>query len=212
MNRDRCQLSLLFNCRKRTSNSAISAVQICVFSALAEVPTKLLMRRFCFRPLKNNSTCQRSLLIGVGKGGMCGRLRHAEVAQLAFGGKQSFFDFAQTFGLTGLAKEHGDQLIPGSESARMALAAMRVHGTLEQRGGNEFQHLAENAGYSIHGAPSRRGVSFLPELILTLPDERLSYSCAMGRGANLDTSAPSYSLLNPPSVASTSPFSQLPVV
>src|SRR5438309_3205583 len=40
---------------------AISAVQSWVFSALAEVPTKVFTRSDCFRARKNNSICQRSL-------------------------------------------------------------------------------------------------------------------------------------------------------
>ena len=40
---------------------AISAVQICVFSALAEVPTKVFTLQDCFSALKNSSICQRFL-------------------------------------------------------------------------------------------------------------------------------------------------------
>ena len=40
---------------------AINAVQIWVLRALAEVPTKVLTRRFCLRALKKSSICQRSL-------------------------------------------------------------------------------------------------------------------------------------------------------
>ena len=35
------------------------AIQICVITALREVPTKLLMRRFCLIHLKKVSICQR---------------------------------------------------------------------------------------------------------------------------------------------------------
>lgn len=68
----------------------------------------------------------------------------------------------------------------------MALAPMLANGAVEQRRGNQLQHLAENAGYSIHGAPSGRGDSFVVELILTLAEERLFRGLA--EGANLDTS------------------------
>ena len=40
---------------------SINAVQIWVLRALAEVPTKVLTRRFCLRALKKSSICQRSL-------------------------------------------------------------------------------------------------------------------------------------------------------
>ena len=40
---------------------AISAVQTWTFRALALVPTKVLIFRFCFSALKNSSICQRSL-------------------------------------------------------------------------------------------------------------------------------------------------------
>ena len=39
----------------------MSAVQTWTFKALALVPTKVLIFRFCFSALKNSSTCQRSL-------------------------------------------------------------------------------------------------------------------------------------------------------
>jgi len=39
---------------------AIRAVQICVFTALALVPRKVLILRFCLIALKNNSTAHRS--------------------------------------------------------------------------------------------------------------------------------------------------------
>lgn len=84
--------------------------------------------------------------MGVGERGMQARFLHNAVAQLALSGKQTLFDFAQTLGLAELAKEHGHELIPGADSARMALPAMGIAGALERRGGNELQHLAENAG------------------------------------------------------------------
>ncbi len=57
----RLQGNLACNCRNFTASNAISAVQICVFSALAVVPTNVLTRRFCFRALNSSSICQRSL-------------------------------------------------------------------------------------------------------------------------------------------------------
>jgi hypothetical protein len=39
----------------------MSAVQIWMRTALAEVPTKVLMRRFCLMALKNSSIYQRCL-------------------------------------------------------------------------------------------------------------------------------------------------------
>src|SRR5690606_14836056 len=114
-----------------------------------------------------------TVLIGVGEGGMRGGFGHAQMPQLAFGGAQTLFDFAQALGLAKPAKEHRDELIPAAEPARMALAPMLANGAVKQRRGNELQHLAENIGYSIHGAPSGRVASFVAELILTLAEERL---------------------------------------
>ncbi len=37
------------------------AIQICVSTALRDVPRKLLMRRFCLIHLKKSSTSQRAL-------------------------------------------------------------------------------------------------------------------------------------------------------
>ncbi|MDZ7639376.1 MAG: hypothetical protein U5J83_14170 [Bryobacterales bacterium] len=121
-----------------------------------------------------------TLLIGVGQCGVRRRLLHVEVAKLAFGGPQAFLDFAQTLGLAELAEEHGNELIPRAESTRMPLAAMLGNGARKQRRGDELQHLAENAGYSIHGAPSGRGVSSLRELILTLAGGRHLVSVVLG--------------------------------
>ena len=47
--------------RERRSSIAIRAVQTWIFSALALVPTNVLILRFCFRALKNSSICHRSL-------------------------------------------------------------------------------------------------------------------------------------------------------
>jgi hypothetical protein len=37
----------------------LTAIQICVFTAVSLVPRNFLMRRCCLIHLKNNSTCQR---------------------------------------------------------------------------------------------------------------------------------------------------------
>jgi len=44
-----------------TSTHTDTAIQICIFNALAEVPTKVLTRNYCFNARENNSTCQRCL-------------------------------------------------------------------------------------------------------------------------------------------------------
>ena len=48
------------SCRKRSIRMAINAVHTWIFTALGEVPTKVLILRFCFKALKNSSICQRS--------------------------------------------------------------------------------------------------------------------------------------------------------
>ncbi len=55
MKLDKCHPKVDFMCRISTSSMAISAVQICVFSALAEGPTKVFTLRDCFRALKNGN-------------------------------------------------------------------------------------------------------------------------------------------------------------
>lgn len=57
-------------------------------------------------------------------------------------------------------------------------SAMRIHRVPEHRWRNELQPLADDAGYSIHGDPLGWGDSFLPELILTLAEERLFHGRA----------------------------------
>lgn len=49
------------SCRNRTGSNAINAVQIWILSALADVPTLVLIRSFCLMLLKKRSTCQRAL-------------------------------------------------------------------------------------------------------------------------------------------------------
>ena len=61
MKLDKCQPKLERICRILTSSIEISAVQICVLSALAEVPTKVFTLQDCFSALKNSSICQRFL-------------------------------------------------------------------------------------------------------------------------------------------------------
>src|SRR5215471_2173204 len=58
---DRAQPNCARSCRKRSSNMAISAVQTCTFTALALVPTKVLILHSCLSALKNSSTCHLSL-------------------------------------------------------------------------------------------------------------------------------------------------------
>ena len=58
---DRLHPKLDFNCMNFKSNMAIRAVQICVFTAFGEVPTKVLTCRFCFSALKKSSICHLSL-------------------------------------------------------------------------------------------------------------------------------------------------------
>src|SRR5271166_3031085 len=55
----RHQPKVAFNCRCLISNMAIKPDQIWVFSALAEVPTKVLTRSDCFKSLKKSSIFQR---------------------------------------------------------------------------------------------------------------------------------------------------------
>jgi hypothetical protein len=49
------------NMRYLRRRMVISAVQIWIMTAFAEVPTKVFILRFCFIVLKKISICQRSL-------------------------------------------------------------------------------------------------------------------------------------------------------
>ena len=54
-----------FNCRYFSTSIAINAVHTWVRTALALVPTKVLIFNVCFSALKNNSICQRSLYMAA---------------------------------------------------------------------------------------------------------------------------------------------------
>jgi hypothetical protein len=53
-----------------------------------------------------------------------------------------------------LAKQHGDELPPTSETARMPLGSMLTHQPFEFQTRKQLEQLRENAAYSIHGGTS----------------------------------------------------------
>src|SRR3954471_20332538 len=75
--------------------------------------------------------------------------------QFALASGQPTGDFAQALGVAQLAEQHGDQLGPTAEAARMALGLMFVDLGLKLQAWDELQNLAENTAYSIHGGSLR---------------------------------------------------------
>jgi hypothetical protein len=73
------------------------------------------------------------------------------VFQLALRTGQTAHDLPQRFGLSQLAKQHGDQLRPATESLGVLLGPMLPDRLLELDSGQEAQYLRKNAAYSIHG-------------------------------------------------------------
>jgi hypothetical protein len=54
-----------------------------------------------------------------------------------------------------LAKQHGDELPPTSEAARVSLGPVLAHELFEFQARKKLEELGENAAYSVHG-----GISF----------------------------------------------------
>ncbi len=95
------------------------------------------------------------MLIGVGQGGVFRGFGDTEADQLAFAGLQPFVDFAEALGLAKRAEEHGDELVPATETAGVAFAAVAVDDLFKQRAGHQLEKLAENAGYFRQGCGPR---------------------------------------------------------
>jgi hypothetical protein len=78
------------------------------------------------------------------------------MAQLALAGRQPPADLAQGVSLPQLAKQHGNELAPAGEAARVPLRPVLPYQLLELQAWKELEKLGENAAYSIHG-----GISFV---------------------------------------------------
>jgi len=73
------------------------------------------------------------------------------VLQLAFAAAQPAADLSQRMGAPELAEQHGDELPPAREAARMALRVRPLHQGLELCPRKQLEQLAEHAGESAHG-------------------------------------------------------------
>ena len=88
------------------------------------------------------------MFVGVSQSGALGRIGQAKVPQFAFAGRQSAADFAQRLRPPQVTEQHGHELAPATEPARMTLGLVLDDGAFKLGAGKQLQHLAENAGYS----------------------------------------------------------------
>src|SRR5439155_2015075 len=72
-----------------------------------------------------------TMRIGVGQSGTLGSVVQPQMPQLAPAGGQAPADLAQRVRLPELAKQHGDELAPTGEAARVALGSMPAHQLFE---------------------------------------------------------------------------------
>ena len=91
-----------------------------------------------------------TMFVGVGQGGPLRSLPHAQLLQLAFATGQAATDLAQRVRLAQLAKQHGDELRPAIEPARMPLCLGGNNGPLKIGPGKQLEKLIENAAKSSH--------------------------------------------------------------
>jgi hypothetical protein len=106
------------------------------------------------------------------------------VLQLAFAGLQPFGNLAQRFGLRQLTEEHGHELPPTAEAARMPLGLMLSHCRFKAVTRDQLENLTEDAAYSFQGEVS--SVEWIRSLAELNPNyQRLHLSRCF---ANLDTS------------------------
>ena len=71
--------------------------------------------------------------------------------QLAFTGRQSAANFAQRLGASQLAEQHGDELSPTAEAARMPFGFVLPDRGFKAGARNKLENLRENAAYSVQG-------------------------------------------------------------
>jgi hypothetical protein len=73
------------------------------------------------------------------------------MTKLAFASRQSPGHLTQGFGSAQLAEQHGHELSPTAEAARMPFCLMLVHRLGKCGSRNKLENLRENAAYSIQG-------------------------------------------------------------
>src|SRR5690606_35125715 len=99
----------------------------------------------------------RSVLVGVGQRRPL-RRRDPQMSQLALTARQPAADLAQRVRPSELTEQHGDELAPTREPARVALGVGTDHGLLELGAWKELEQLAEDAAESCQGVALRAGV------------------------------------------------------
>ena len=80
-----------------------------------------------------------SVLIGISERGLVGRLRNAEMLQLAFTTREAAANLTQRTGLPQLAKQHRNELAPAGKSASMTLGAGLSNSLFKFQTGKELQ-------------------------------------------------------------------------
>ena len=98
----------------------------------------------------------RPMRVGVGER-RARRRGDPEVRELPFTTGQPAADLPQRMCAPQLTEQHGDELSPAREAARMAFGARRPHGLLELAAGKELEYLTEHAAESDQGVALRGG-------------------------------------------------------
>jgi hypothetical protein len=132
----------------------------------------------------------RPVTVRICQVGACRCFWKSQMLQLPFTRLQSFRDLAQRFGLRQLAEQHGHELPPAAEAARVPLGLVFPHRGFEAITRDQLENLAEDAAYSFQGEASSVGwIRSLAELNPTY--QRFHLLAA----ANLDTSGLLYTTL-----------------
>src|SRR5207247_11350535 len=92
----------------------------------------------------------RPMFVGIRQRRAGGR-GDAQVLELPLAAAQSPADLPQRMGAPELTEQHGHELAPAGEAARMALGQRPLHQDLELRPRKQLEQLAEHAGESANG-------------------------------------------------------------
>ena len=90
------------------------------------------------------------VFVGVGEGGLAGRLLNAQMNQAALTAGEAVADFPQRVGPAKLAEQHGDELRPTGESFGGAFGPVLFHQRGEFRPRKMMQQLIEQACRLYH--------------------------------------------------------------